>query len=37
MPIANGTKNVAQLQAAFDLGTAQAQREIPAWREFLGL
>jgi predicted patatin/cPLA2 family phospholipase len=37
MPIANGTKNVAQLQAAFDLGTAQAQREVPAWREFLGL
>ncbi len=36
MPIANGTKNVAQLQAAFDLGAAQAQREVPVWREFLG-
>ncbi|HSK33330.1 MAG TPA: DUF6363 domain-containing protein, partial [Propionicimonas sp.] len=37
MTIANGTKSVAQLQAAFDLGAAQAQREVRAWREFLGL
>jgi predicted patatin/cPLA2 family phospholipase len=37
MPIANGTKDVAQLQAAYDRGLAQAQREVPRWREFLGI
>lgn len=37
MPVANGTKNVGQLQAAFDAGLAQAHREVPRWREFLGL
>jgi predicted patatin/cPLA2 family phospholipase len=36
MTIANGTKDVARLQSAFDLGLAQAQREVPAWRDFLG-
>jgi predicted patatin/cPLA2 family phospholipase len=37
MAIANGTKDVAALQAAFDTGLDQARREVPKWREFLGL
>ncbi|MBU3976402.1 MAG: patatin family protein [Actinobacteria bacterium] len=36
MPIANGTRDVAALQAAFDAGLDQARREVPKWREFLG-
>jgi len=35
MVIENGTKNVNQLAAAFAVGTAQARREVPRWREFL--
>lgn len=37
MPISNGERNVARLQAAHEAGLAQADRELPAWREFLGL
>ena len=36
MTIANGTRDVFALQAAFDTGLAQARREVPRWREFLG-
>ena len=37
MPVSNGERNVARLRAAHELGLAQAQRELHAWREFLGL
>lgn len=37
MPVTNGERNVARLQAAHELGLAQARRELPAWREFLGI
>lgn len=35
MTVSNSTKNVAQLQAAFDAGLAQSRREVPRWKEFL--
>ncbi len=37
MPISNGERDVAKLQAAHELGLAQAARELPAWTDFLGL
>lgn len=37
MPIGNGERNLARLRAAHALGLAQARRELPAMREFLGL
>ncbi|GAA4761838.1 patatin-like phospholipase family protein [Citricoccus nitrophenolicus] len=37
MPVSNGEKDVARLAAAHELGLAQARRELPAIREFLGL
>lgn len=37
MPVNNGERNVAKLAAAHALGLAQAKRELPAWREFLGV
>lgn len=37
MPVRNGERNVTKLRAAHELGLAQARRELPAWREFLGL
>ncbi|WP_338420100.1 patatin family protein [Raineyella fluvialis] len=37
MPVTNGERSVAKLQAAHELGLAQVRRELPAWREFLGL
>lgn len=37
MDVANGTRNVAKLAASYEAGLAQARREVPAWREFLGL
>lgn len=37
MPVANGERNVAKLNAAHDRGLAQARREMPAIKEFLGL
>lgn len=37
MPIENGERNVARLRSVFDAGRAQAERELPAIREFLGL
>ena len=35
MPVKNTTVDFDMLQASYDLGYAQAQRELPAWREFL--
>lgn len=37
MPVANGERRPARLSAAHDLGLAQARRDLPRWREFLGL
>ena len=37
MPVANGERNVGKLNAAHELGLAQARREMPAIKEFLGL
>ncbi|OAV60541.1 patatin-like phospholipase family protein [Enteractinococcus helveticum] len=37
MPVANGERNVAKLNAAHERGLAQARREMPAIKEFLGL
>lgn len=37
MPVRNGERNVLKLRAAHELGLAQARREMPAWKEFLGL
>ncbi|MDR1237091.1 MAG: patatin family protein [Propionibacteriaceae bacterium] len=35
MMVSNSTVEVAKLQASYDDGLAQAQRELPRWREFL--
>lgn len=37
MPVSNGERDVARLAASHELGLAQARRELPAIREFLGL
>src|SRR5699024_293202 len=37
MPVANGERDVAKLNAAHELGLAQARRELTAIQEFLGL
>lgn len=37
MPVSNGERRVGRLQAAYAAGYLQAQRELPRWREFLGL
>lgn len=37
MPVANGERDVKKLNAAHEVGLAQARREIPAIQEFLGL
>ena len=37
MPVSNGTRDVARLRASHEAGLAQARRELPAIREFLGL
>lgn len=37
MPISNGERNVAKLRQTHELGRSQARRELPRWREFLGL
>lgn len=37
MPVGNGTRDVARLHASHAAGLAQARRELPAIREFLGL
>ena len=37
MPVGNGERDVAKLTEAHALGLAQAERELPAWRAFLGL
>ncbi|MFX0539636.1 patatin-like phospholipase family protein [Ornithinimicrobium sp. Y1847] len=36
MPVGNGERDVATLRASHEAGLAQARREIPAIREFLG-
>lgn len=37
MPVTNGTRDVARLRTSHEAGLAQARRELPAIREFLGL
>lgn len=37
MPVENGERNVVKLAASHQLGRAQAQRELPRWREWLGV
>ena len=37
MPVENGERSVAKLRASHELGLAQARREAPGWRDFLGL
>lgn len=37
MPVSNSTRDVARLRASHEAGLAQARRELPAIREFLGL
>jgi predicted patatin/cPLA2 family phospholipase len=37
MAISNGTTDVAELQEAYEAGYAQAQRELPRIRDFLGV
>lgn len=37
MPVGNGERDVAKLTQAHALGLAQAEHEVPAWRDFLGL
>lgn len=37
MPVSNGERNIAKLTATHVAGLAQARRELPAIREFLGL
>lgn len=37
MMVDTGEKDVAKLSANHQLGVAQAKREVPKWREFLGL
>ena len=37
MPVTNGERRVVRLSAAHELGLAQARRELPGWREFLGV
>lgn len=36
MPVGNGERDVARLRASHEAGLAQARRELPAIREFLG-
>jgi len=36
-PANSSTTNVAKLQATYDMGLAQAERELPGWKEWLGL
>lgn len=36
MPVGNGERDVAKLRASHEAGLAQARRELPAIREFLG-
>lgn len=37
MPVSNGERRLPRLQASYAAGYTQAQRELPAWKEFLGL
>ena len=37
MTVENSTHDVAELQAAYEMGLDQARRELPRWREFLGV
>lgn len=37
MPVENSEKNVARLAEAHQLGLTQAAREVPEWKEWLGL
>ena len=37
MAVSSGETDIAKLQASYDAGRAQAMRELPAIREFLGM
>lgn len=37
MTVSNSTRDIALLQASYDAGLAQARRELPAWKDWLGL
>lgn len=37
MPVGNGERRVARLRQSYEMGLSQARRELPAWREFLGV
>ncbi|GAA4284117.1 patatin-like phospholipase family protein [Brevibacterium daeguense] len=37
MPVGNGERSLSRLAASHRLGLSQSRRELPAWREFLGL
>ncbi|KAA9394930.1 patatin family protein [Kocuria coralli] len=37
MPVSNGERRLPRLQAAYAAGYLQAQRELPRWKEFLGI
>lgn len=37
MTVSNSTRDVALLQASFEAGLAQARRELPGWKDWLGL
>lgn len=37
MPVSNGERHLPRLQASYAAGYLQAQRELPAWRDFAGL
>lgn len=37
MPVGNGERSLSKLGASHRLGLSQARREMPAWKEFLGL
>ncbi len=37
MRVSNHTKDIVQLRASFDAGLEQSRRELPLWRNFLGI
>jgi predicted patatin/cPLA2 family phospholipase len=37
VPVSNGTTDVAALEAAYQAGLVQARRELPRWKEWLGV
>lgn len=37
MPVSNGERRLSRLRASYTAGYLQAQRELPRWKDFLGL